>query len=583
MRKNYLKALLLGAVVTASAGTFVSCNYDDDIDELKNRITVVEGLIGELKTAIASGLSITSATQTDGVWTLVLSNGSNIVCGGKSGSTVTVTENADNFVISVEGKDYVLPKGAAAASLIYRPKFVDGKEMIADMKSIPVSFLISGDVFEDSKITEVAIVDAYALTTRAASSLFEVVEGSATVNENVVTVNIKAGESAEAGKTYNVNVRIKVGSKEYISNYFQIEMDNGFIYDNAAPQDQIDAFAAADGMNATVGEDGAAKLIIFNDELATMEGEVDFAKFFKGLPEGAKFIIGAQATEEGSKAFDALRNSMGADGKFSWKQRPGTAFPNGFRVTVQNKDGQTIGKADFKYSDPIASVDFVGIYAGKVGAHIEIRGGDKETCPFLNAGANDIDLAKDFTKAGDTEGYYSPMHDGGRFINELWRNFKVTYKETGDIIDFDGTRYVLGDAGKKFAAACKGIWWTSRQISLGSSNRRNDPNRPADEGSDDNVAYCGGNCNGELVWDGIPGEARTFFGVNLEENGHIVTTDKYLGWNMRVGIWINYEYLYGEKVLGGDALVWTWLNRRTCPLGLDDSVIQKAKDGEIAM
>ena len=46
MKRNYLKTLLLGALVTASAGTFVSCNYDDDIDALNNRVTVVEGQIG---------------------------------------------------------------------------------------------------------------------------------------------------------------------------------------------------------------------------------------------------------------------------------------------------------------------------------------------------------------------------------------------------------------------------------------------------------------------------------------------------------------------------------------------------------
>lgn len=582
MKKHYLKSLLFGALITASAGTFVSCNYDDDIDDLKNRVTVVEGLITELKTAQANGLSITEATEDNGVWTLLLNNGSRIVCGGggAGGSSVTVTENADNFVITVDGKEYTLPKGAAAASLIYRPVYNDGKEIINDMKSIPVSFLISGDVFEASQVTEATIVDAYALTTRAASSLFELVDGSVSVNGNVVTVSIKAGESAQGGNTYNANVRIKVGSKEYISNYFQIEMGAGFVYDNAAPQEQVDAFAAADGMNATVGEDGASKLIIFADELATMEGEVDFTKYFKGLPDGAKFIIGSQATEEGNKAFDALRNSMGADGKFNWAQRPGTAFPNGFRITVQNKDGQTVGKADFKYSDPVQALglDWVGVFAPEKGGHIEILGGDKQPFTWLEAGAHDIDLAKLFTAGMGDDSSISPQHDGGRFINQQWPNYEVD-----GFVFYDGERWVLGDAGKKYSQASKGIWWTSHQISLGASNRRNDPNRPADEGSNDNIPYCGSNCGGELIWDGIPGEARTYFGVDLKENGHLVTTANYKGWNMRIGIWIKYEYLYGEIELGGGALVWAWVNRRACPEGLDDSVIDKAKNGEIAM
>lgn len=582
MNRNYLKSILFGAVIAASAGAFVSCSYDDDIDELKNRVTVVEGLITELKAAQASGLSITAATQTDGVWTLLLSDGSQIVCGGGSGgaggSSVTVTENADNFVIKVDGNEYVFPKGAAAASLLYRPRYNDGKEIVDGMSAIPVDFLVSGGELTEAQLSgaEIAIVDAYALKTRAAADLFTVLEGSATVNGNIVTVSIMPNEGVEGGNTYNVNLRIKAGSKEYVSNYFQIEVPEGFVYDNAAPAEQIAAFAAAAGQDATVGEDAGIKLITFNAELSTLEGEVNFAEFFAGLPEGAQFVIGSQVTEEGKNAYDALRNSMAKDGKFSWTQRPGTAFPNGFRITVQNKEGQTVGKADFKYSDPVAALglDWIGVFSNGTGGHIEILGGDNQPYTWLEAGAHDIDLAKLFTEGMSDDVNASPIHpqhDGGLFINQEWPKFEVD-----GFVYYDGERWVLGDAGKKYAQASKGLWWTSHQLSLGASNRRNHPDKVGADGNDDMIPLFGSNCNGELIWDGIPGEARTFFGVDILENGHLVTTDNYKGWNMRFGLWIKYEYLYGEYEIGGGAIVWAWVNRRACPLDLKDNIIQEA-------
>ena len=48
MNKQFIKVLLCGAMVL-STGTFISCNNDDDIDDLKSRVSVVETAIGDLK------------------------------------------------------------------------------------------------------------------------------------------------------------------------------------------------------------------------------------------------------------------------------------------------------------------------------------------------------------------------------------------------------------------------------------------------------------------------------------------------------------------------------------------------------
>ena len=60
MRKKYLSALLFGALLVTSAGTFTSCkDYDDDIKNLQEQIDKKASLeeltskISQLETAIA--------------------------------------------------------------------------------------------------------------------------------------------------------------------------------------------------------------------------------------------------------------------------------------------------------------------------------------------------------------------------------------------------------------------------------------------------------------------------------------------------------------------------------------------------
>ena len=53
MRKKYLSALLFGALLFASAGTFTSCkDYDDDINNLSQRIDQVASDLNDLKTKV---------------------------------------------------------------------------------------------------------------------------------------------------------------------------------------------------------------------------------------------------------------------------------------------------------------------------------------------------------------------------------------------------------------------------------------------------------------------------------------------------------------------------------------------------
>ena len=50
MNKKFLSAILFGALMVSSTGTFVSCkDYDDDIDELTSRVDGIESQIKDLE------------------------------------------------------------------------------------------------------------------------------------------------------------------------------------------------------------------------------------------------------------------------------------------------------------------------------------------------------------------------------------------------------------------------------------------------------------------------------------------------------------------------------------------------------
>ena len=60
MNKKFLSAILFGALMVSSTGTFVSCkDYDDDIDNLQGQIDGVKTQIAELESKIKEGKYIT--------------------------------------------------------------------------------------------------------------------------------------------------------------------------------------------------------------------------------------------------------------------------------------------------------------------------------------------------------------------------------------------------------------------------------------------------------------------------------------------------------------------------------------------
>ena len=66
MNKKFLSAILFGALMVTSTGTFVSCkDYDDDIDNLQGQITANADAIKSLQELVNGGDYVTGVEKTD--------------------------------------------------------------------------------------------------------------------------------------------------------------------------------------------------------------------------------------------------------------------------------------------------------------------------------------------------------------------------------------------------------------------------------------------------------------------------------------------------------------------------------------
>ena len=75
MRKKYLSALLFGALLFASAGTFTSCkDYDDDISNLQGQVDGIKADLEDLQAQISAGKWITNVTSIEGGFTVTFCN-----------------------------------------------------------------------------------------------------------------------------------------------------------------------------------------------------------------------------------------------------------------------------------------------------------------------------------------------------------------------------------------------------------------------------------------------------------------------------------------------------------------------------
>lgn len=123
MNKKFLSAVLFGALMVTSTGTFVSCkDYDDDIDQINNKLSGVEATIADLQKKIGDGAYVKSITPAADGFTVTMSDGSSTTItgikgdagqDGKDGAEWTIVdgywacngEKTDVKAVGTDGKD----------------------------------------------------------------------------------------------------------------------------------------------------------------------------------------------------------------------------------------------------------------------------------------------------------------------------------------------------------------------------------------------------------------------------------------------------------------------------------------------
>ena len=101
MNKKFLSAILFGALMVTSTGTFVSCkDYNDDIDEINGKIDKIETTLSELESKIGDkGVSSVTFDEKTGVLTVVDGTGSHTY------TIKTTAPSVEKTVVTVDGKN----------------------------------------------------------------------------------------------------------------------------------------------------------------------------------------------------------------------------------------------------------------------------------------------------------------------------------------------------------------------------------------------------------------------------------------------------------------------------------------------
>ena len=559
MNKQFFYMLLIGAFVLTT-GTFVSC--DDNTDDLDTRLTVVEGMIRDVKNQLENlpaGSTITSATENEGIWTLVLSSGQTITINPsvEGGASLEVVEKENSIVITVEDKEYEIPLGPGFRSLVYVPEFIDGEVQVNTTGKATVKFLVkpalSASMLENATF---AIAAANELKTRSARDLFEV-NGTVTLDGDYINVPVRVLDIVAAGKTYGLALQMTLDKSVYVSNFFNLSVPADF---TGTPEDITPAKLIAAVTDYTELENGFATATIPEPTVDVL-GKFNFKDLFAELPAGTvRFELGSKLLQNDNVAKDAsykaFRGALSADGTWELKSRPGT---NGDAPNTEQNSGILINvivddvikhKIYWKIVDPIAAIPdetFAGAFVGS--PHIEYP-----EDVVWEKGARTYNFNKEFTA-----GNFKPMHDGGAFV-EAFKKYEVSIGNDYLIYN-DGQELQLGELGVKYAKLSRGLYWRNRQSSIAASQRRN-LDIPAEQKG-----------NGEIIagYDGIPAaELWDTFGFRVINTG-LEMSDKYAGNALRIGVDFRYEYAYGERFIGGNrALVFFWINRRVSPADVVD-------------
>ena len=101
MNKKFLSAVLFGALMVSSTGTFVSCkDYDEDIDRIDQELTEIRTAIAALQKKVDEGKYVTN----------VVKNG--------EGITITWNDNSTSTIETIKGENGADGKNGTVVTII---------------------------------------------------------------------------------------------------------------------------------------------------------------------------------------------------------------------------------------------------------------------------------------------------------------------------------------------------------------------------------------------------------------------------------------------------------------------------------
>lgn len=563
MNKDFRKVLICGTALALSAGMFSSCNDDDDYE---TRISVLEtamvDLQSQLNRALTVGASVTNVEENNGAYKITLSDGQviDITPGGGGaggGSNVTVTVTDSEAIINVNGTEYKLPLGSTVNSLIYAPDYADGNVQINDNDGAVVSFLARPELSDISGAT-FTIAESHELKARViGEENFKVTK--AELADGLVKLTIICRNGELAGQTHAASVQMQYRGTVIGSNYFNIVVGESFTFESEVINPDITV------KDASKNADGNYEYKVDATDLSS-DG-MDFAQLFQGdIPAGIEYRMAPASMQPGGDAqakYALLAAALNKDGKFEFKERPGTSFNSneeqkGFLVTMV-KDEVIIAKTYVTINDPLANVN-IRFDKDLQSQHMEYgvpKDDHSEGDPLhLHKGAQEVNFVEIMLKSQLALGHGSAWDFCAKFA-----------EYSNDYVYATTTGLELTDDAKKYCKHSAGVRWFNVQTSVLSSQRRN-------WGMEEKELKeaAGGDCNGEIIggWDGITADDFVDLGFSIREDGYIVTTDKFPGIGLRVGMGVELQYDYGTLPISDGCLAFLFFGRRSLDEGVKD-------------
>ena len=131
MNKKFLSAILFGALMVSSTGTFVSCkDYDDDIDNINKELTDIKSKLSDLEAKVTTGgVYVTKIESVDGGLKVSVSDGTSYnltIAGTPAGSTVVIDKTTGEISINGTATGFFATTGTTPEGESTAPYVKDG-------------------------------------------------------------------------------------------------------------------------------------------------------------------------------------------------------------------------------------------------------------------------------------------------------------------------------------------------------------------------------------------------------------------------------------------------------------------------